>query len=362
MATNDKNVKKEKETENENIEIVEEQDEEGQEVETIEGENEVVDDDSPKDKKKDSDSDKKSEELDESEEKEDRRVESFNKEEGLSEEEREAKREARRIRRHKKKEAERKKDALLASQRKQLDEVNARLEAIENRGYNSELAQVENDIDATKNYLDQANKLLGDAIEAGDKERVIKANNAILDARDHLRHLEGVKKQMSAGSRRPANANAAVRQFALAFQKKNQWFNPKSADEDSLIAKAIDNAVARDGFDPSTPEFWEELEARLKRRLPHLYEKKKKKEADYEEEDEIEEEEVEEDDENPAPKRKSILSGSGNKQGGGATKIVLSRHRVEAMKEMGLEPGTKEWTDMAKRYADYDKQKQNKKK
>lgn len=45
--------------------------------------------------------------------------------------------------------------------------------------------------------------------------------------------------------------------------------DPSKGDEDSLIVSAIDTALAREGMDPETPEYWDELSKRVNARLPH---------------------------------------------------------------------------------------------
>jgi hypothetical protein len=52
---------------------------------------------------------------------------------------------------------------------------------------------------------------------------------------------------------------------------KNTWYDPSGANQDSRVALAIDSQLVEDGFDPRTPEYWDELDSRLKNYLPHRY-------------------------------------------------------------------------------------------
>ena len=54
----------------------------------------------------------------------------------------------------------------------------------------------------------------------------------------------------------------------VEFQRKVNWYDPTGRDLDSKIVQAIDADVAQAGFDPTTPEYWEELEDRVRERLP----------------------------------------------------------------------------------------------
>jgi len=58
---------------------------------------------------------------------------------------------------------------------------------------------------------------------------------------------------------------------AEQWMRKNPWFNPSGEDEDSAVARAIDEAWAREaqksGVSPSSEHYWDELDTRVKRRL-----------------------------------------------------------------------------------------------
>jgi hypothetical protein len=58
-----------------------------------------------------------------------------------------------------------------------------------------------------------------------------------------------------------------------SWSERNTWFDFGRRDEDSAIAGAIDDMLIRDGYDPRTPEYYDELDKRVARRLPHLAKK-----------------------------------------------------------------------------------------
>lgn len=65
-----------------------------------------------------------------------------------------------------------------------------------------------------------------------------------------------------------------VQHYANEFSKKHgDWFKPTDlADEDSQIVLALDNAVKNAGFDPSSQDYWDELEDRMRARMPERFE------------------------------------------------------------------------------------------
>ena len=43
----------------------------------------------------------------------------------------------------------------------------------------------------------------------------------------------------------------------------NPWYDPQARDRDSALTKGIDNELVREGFNPGTRVYWEELTARV---------------------------------------------------------------------------------------------------
>ena len=77
------------------------------------------------------------------------------------------------------------------------------------------------------------------------------------------------QQQQSAGTTPPVDAE--VLHHAQQFIKDNNWYDPQGRDEDSSIVLAIDAALGRDGFDPRSADYWDELKRRAARRLPERF-------------------------------------------------------------------------------------------
>lgn len=56
---------------------------------------------------------------------------------------------------------------------------------------------------------------------------------------------------------------------ALAWHKQNQWFGKDPIM--TTTAQVIDSIMVQEGFDPSDPDYFEELDRRLRRELPHKF-------------------------------------------------------------------------------------------
>jgi hypothetical protein len=117
--------------------------------------------------------------------------------------------------------------------------------------------------------------------------------------------------------------------------ERNSWYDPNGGDEDSQIAKLIDNRLASEGWDPATEEYWDEFDKRLQARLPNRY--------------------THDQDEQPRRKPRSFVTGSSRESSaarGSGNTFVLEPEQVRAMKEAGLwdDPATR--NRMIKRYAE----------
>ena len=102
------------------------------------------------------------------------------------------------------------------------------------------------------------------------------------------------------------------------------------------MAKQIDEALTSEGWDPTSQDYWEELDNRLQRYLPHRYNQS----------------------EDETPSRRSrprnIVTGSGRESSpaaGGRNTFTLSPEQVRAMKEAGFWDDPQKRAKMIKRYA-----------
>jgi hypothetical protein len=57
--------------------------------------------------------------------------------------------------------------------------------------------------------------------------------------------------------------SARAQEFTETFMSRFTYFDPNSTDEDTLVMKGVDDAVAAEGYRPDTPLYWRELEKRL---------------------------------------------------------------------------------------------------
>lgn len=265
--------------------------------------------------------------------------EELNEAEG--EDEREAIRERRRQERKHRKEAQREREDTLrrelASRDAIINELRSKVDVIERRNSGSELAQIENGKrEAVKAYgffKDQI-RIAG---EAGNHAAVADATEKMIQAQrkhDELTRVEQVFKQRQA---QPQPLDPRLKNLADEWMNRNKWYDPGAQDQDSEIAMRIDQRLAQEGWDPTTKEYWNELDSRIKKYLPHRMNGSKME----------------------STKPKSTVSGSGRESSTVASSkgtYKLSAERVSALKEAGLWDDPKKRAEAIKRFRDYDKQ------
>lgn len=245
----------------------------------------------------------------------------------------------------------------IADMKRVQDQIFGKLEGVNNTVSKVTAEGVDNRIAEAQSYLNRAKHAHKEAVDAGDGERAQQALDLMFDARDALNELKNSKSSVSrerevektATRVEPPRVDPRVTSNFEDFREEFDWYDPQVRDTDSRIAFALDNVLVAEGYDPRTKEYWDELKTRVRAhpKLQHHFE------SDDDMEDEQPRKSADQMRKKPTPPtggRASQNSPAGKKR------IVVSRERAQAMREMGLQPGTKEWNQMATKYASYDKQ------
>jgi hypothetical protein len=249
-------------------------------------------------------------------------------------------REARRNRRKAKKEyikrTNEEKDQRLVMLQRQNQELMERLSVVERKTQSSDLARLDKAIDDEELRIQYFEAKKREAINNSDGDAFNKAQDAWYEARRKVESMKAVKQQAVQSANQETGAvNPKLMRHANAWMESNSWYDPNGDDEDSQIAKIIDNKLVREGWDPATEEYWEELDNRLQKRLPHRYNQSH-------------------DEPSRRSKPRSFVTGSGRESTGGrgsGNTFVLEPEQVRAMKEAGFWDDPDKRARMIKRYA-----------
>lgn len=324
-----------------------EDEEEEHEVETPEPADEEEEEQPPKKKGKDEES-----EEDDDEPEEDERV-GHGEDDGEDDEEApHAKRESRKARRERQKRARQRNELELNFLRQRNEALEKKVGEIESRQNRSEVGNLDQRIAGMQSQLKVADQVLAKAIEAGDGDDVVEAQNIRDKIRDNLGRLNSFKQEVARRAEERSDEPAVDSRLVFHAQNwinQNRWYNPQGGDQDSRAVTAIDNRLVQEGYDPRTPEYWEELDARVRGRLPHRFKSEQRGRDDDEEE--------------PSPRREQRrgnggprFSVNGRERPLRKNEVYVNPERKQAMQEAGV------WDDPVlrnkylKRYAQWDRE------
>lgn len=193
--------------------------------------------------------------------------------------EREAIRERRRLEKIERKE---RRDKAIARDKLELDflskrnaELERRFSNLEQRQFNADISNVDAQLRNAIDEFSMAEKVIAKAVAAGNGDDVAQAMRYRDQAMAKTQQLKTLKDRALAPQPKALapqpNIDSATLEHAKAFVQENSWYDPQGKDEDSAIVLAIDQTLVRDGYVPSTEEYWKELRKRAARRLPEKF-------------------------------------------------------------------------------------------
>lgn len=226
--------------------------------------------------------------------------------------------------------------------RKQNDALERRLAVQEQRAHQSDLRGLDAEIQRAREEAEMADKVIAKAVAAGNGDDVAQALKYRDAAIMRAQQLAFQKQQAAAVPPTPQpGVDPMAMNHAQRFVADNPWYDPQGRDEHSAVVLAIDQALSKDGYDPRTPDYWDELRARVKRRLPERFAAEKTNTQTREE----------------RPARGGPAVGSGREHAPTSTRkeVYISPERKQALIDAGV------WDDpvlrakYVRRYAEYDR-------
>ena len=226
--------------------------------------------------------------------------------------------------------------------RKRNDDLERRVTAQEQRAHQADLGTYDSQIAGAAKEAEMAERVIAKAVEAGNGKDVAQAMRYRDQAIQKVQQLQFAKQQ--AAQQRPSGQQLddMTMHYANEFIKANPWYDSQGRDEDSAIVIAIDQSLAKDGYNPQSEEYWDELRKRAARRLPEKFKTERQSTREAREE---------------RTPRGGPAVGSGREYAPATTRkeIYLSPERKQALIDAGV------WDDpvlrmkYAKRYSEYDR-------
>lgn len=178
-------------------------------------------------------------------------------------------------------EADKKRDyeAKIALLEQEVAIANQRFSTTESRINQYEKKLIGDEITNKQAELDFYQQKLAEAIGSNDGTLAAQATEAMRQANEHIAELKARQKSFV---EQPNQQNDVQREMwerrnrerANNWVNSNDWFNDPDYSSEKKIALSVNNQILREGvYDPATPEFYEELEFRLKqdKRTSHLF-------------------------------------------------------------------------------------------
>jgi hypothetical protein len=261
----------------------------------------------------------------------------------------EAVRAAKRARRRAKKDLIRKtneeKDVRLQQLQRENEEFKRRLSSVERESKESRVSRIDKHLEDQKVRLEYAKMKLSEAVQAGDGDAMVQAqtmwNEAQAAVGEFTRAKEAAVRDVRGDVEPGPRVNADVQRNAADWMRRNSWYRPDTSDRDSQIAKKIDELLVTEGMNPSDPDYWDELDNRLQKALPHRYNDTS-------------------DGNSAVRKPRNVVGSSGREAsaafgGNNRTQFVLSPERVKAMKEVGAWDNPTRKKAMIENFIKYDR-------
>jgi hypothetical protein len=263
---------------------------------------------------------------------------------GGSDSEREAIRAARRDERNLKKRLQKAKISesghLINSLKRQNEAMAERLMALEKRSAGADVARVDKAIEDAQMRLQYAKQRIKEATEVADGTALANAQEDWYEARNQAEALVNLKRKIAVApdpASIPREADPRLKRNAEDWMNRNSWYDPQNGDVDSQIAVKLDQAMLKEGWDPNEPEFWDELDNRLQKYMPHRYNGSDSRSS------------------NRRPRSVVTSSGRESTRVAGGNEFHLSPDRVRAIKEAGRWNNIEERNKMIRNYAEYDR-------
>lgn len=236
------------------------------------------------------------------------------------------------------------KDVRLQQLQRENEEFKRRLNQLERNTKAEQITRLDKGIEDAQVRLEYAKMKLAEATQNQDGQAMVEAQTLWRNAEDEMRRLGAQKHQVDQQLRQPQVPvpDPTVQKLAADWMRKNSWYRIDGSDNDSRIAKSIDELMVNQGWNPSDPDYWEELDARLQKELPHRYNDSA-------------------DEETRGVRRPRNVVGSSGREASAAyggvnrTQFVLSPERVKAMKEAGAWDNPERKAKMIKHFIAYDR-------
>jgi hypothetical protein len=266
---------------------------------------------------------------------------------GDNEELRQAKRNRRKAKKDLIRKTNQEKDVRLQQLARENEQMRRDIDQLKRNTKAESVTRLEKGIEDAQVRLEYAKMKLAEATQNQDGEAMVEAQTLWQSAQEEVRNLSSLRERAAEELKRPQQDQSvpdpSVQRLAAQWIRKNSWYNPAGADPDSRVAKKVDELMVTQGWNPSDPDYWDELTTRLQKELPHRY-----NDSNDDEDDRV------------VRRPRNVVGSAGREApaaygGVNRNQFVLSPDRVKAMKEAGAWDNPDRKAKMIKQFIAYDR-------
>jgi hypothetical protein len=202
----------------------------------------------------------------------------------------------------------------------QIIEENKKLKGSLHQGQSALLEQAKK---VVANEMEQAKRKFKEAYESGDADALTAAQEemtAIKMKAERVNNfrpapVQDIEKQVQIPTAEPVRPKLDAK--TQEWTEKNTWFG--NDDEMTSFALGFHNKLVKSGITPSSPEYYERIDARMKQVFPDAFESGRTETSE---------------DATPSPKKSNVVAPASRSTA--PKKIVLTKTQVELAKRLGL--------------------------
>lgn len=227
----------------------------------------------------------------------------------------------------------------LAARDSLINDLSTRVASVEQHSLGNQVAQLDAAIQEAAGYYNHFKEVNRKAIELADGATAVDAQEKMFAAQNRHQMLLNAKKNLAATATQPRPLDPRMVENAASWIERNPWYDPSGSDADSDLVMKLDARLIREGKNPTTQEYWDELDARVKKYLPHRAEKRYNEGKGA----------------RNSPPRTPVSGSGGESATPSKGGYRLSAERVAALKESGAYDDPVKLADAIKRYKEYDR-------
>ena len=179
---------------------------------------------------------------------------------------------------------------------------------------------------AAEAQLEKARRDYKVAQEAFDSDAMLAAQEALLEAKMRLDQAKNFRppalqeQEIDVQPRQTEPQQVRPDEKTLRWQAKNQWFGSNGFEEVTSFALGLHQKLVNSGVDPSTDEYFEQIDARVKSTFPEMFGGSEDRPRN-----------------GNAPRKPAAVAAPATRSSG-AKKIQLTQTQVALAKKFGLTP------------------------